>query len=1416
MALERFTNKEEILETNGVVKGIVWKEEDQTLLKLDVDNITPADTPSVELHAYTPSSDYIVGGLTDQFKVKSDKLFVDYYAALNEFELTRGLFEVVVNVHKTLLGTPENSEFYIKEISPDRREVAIAANLPEGVDKDAQAESIKDYLEKFGRDSYIDIIYDDAGNETGTVERPSSDDIAINLGGNKVYKIINQKEWGEPNEFVIRLYDKLPATINEKMSLWFVEELADSFVDNVDINVLPTPAPVNIMAGPNWSVDSGYNTITETDFKTWNDLLGSHTSTSQQIIDRIFSGSFGKGPSYEGPNNYSSAPAIDYSGFQNWVHYSSAEERVINFKYKLQLIEHYETQIGNLGLALGEDSGSLQGNIEKNTRNKNNIIGGFDGFERWAYNDQTSSLFTHFDEYDRPGVNIRSNGGFIGSSGYTLQPFPKYIKNGSYVLHHSTSSFGASWYEGIFSSASLFDSENGDQLRNTIPAHIQEDENNSQYVMFIDMMAHHFDILYSYIKSLSKKPIGEEHPKLGINKHLLYDAAKGMGWTLANGNQASQLWQYTLGKSGSGEYKSTGTLFSKSDEDITTEVWRRIVNNLPYLLKTKGTTRGIKALMNTYGIPQSILSIREYGGPKIEGDAPALIEDRFSYALEFKSGSFNGHQSPQIVFGTRDYETSMTASGTGQQWGFVRPGLNATGNNSDIPPQTIEFRFKPSVKNNMLLTTQFTAGGNTSWPSPDERIRSQIAIEYTSSYSGSADYGRVVFSHGQAQEPDLSGGRPITGSTDWLPLYDGDFWNLRWFWTATGSGDGIYNKDVNLNTTYHIQVQKASDYITGKIIHQASASYTPTNSGHKSGWGVVTGNVAHIFKSLGGTAGIGGSTDQYDVNSYLSHWLIGSAGTPTTAPSCATFSGSMQEFREWLEDIGQESFDYHTLNPTSYVSGLHPTASFDTLVRHYPLGTDLKAVDHSAGEYRVLSSSHPAQHLVDMQRPFDTSIQSRILSGSSFATMSYFPTPSNTKRGNYEPVEETYYIQGISLGGNNPRSQKIRLENNKLIRPLSVNSTSERSSFDYAPIDSNRLGLFYSMADQINKDIFNHVGDVELDDFVGDPSHEFTTSYPDLNQFAYDYWKKYSKQNDINAYIRIFSLYDFSLFSQIKQLLPARTDLSAGLLIEPHALERAKVKIYNQPVKSEPMYTASIQYMDIYANTNPIGESLLSGSILPLSASIEMPYKNIAFSAINIASESGYFQNEYTAYYPGSGSKDEEGNSLSSILVPDNNVFNPTEYRHVSINFPYKVDPTGATAASMPYEVTMSRHILETSPTGSVIYDQRDSVDGDMHQIFHFHSTSGNFSKSTNTARRVVSESLHIYWSQSLIPAGNRFVPIDLQNQRFLGCKITSPGINQQSEIAALQFKPVIEVFEVNANQLVYTQNRRLGNLDVQ
>ena len=91
---------------------------------------------------------------------------------------------------------------------------------------------------------------------------------------------------------------------------------------------------------------------------------------------------------------------VDYSGFDNFIHFSSAAERVTNFKYKLELIEYYDVRIHTLNAANGSDTDALQDNVTINTNKKNDVIGSFDGFERWLYNHSTSSLFTHHDLYD--------------------------------------------------------------------------------------------------------------------------------------------------------------------------------------------------------------------------------------------------------------------------------------------------------------------------------------------------------------------------------------------------------------------------------------------------------------------------------------------------------------------------------------------------------------------------------------------------------------------------------------------------------------------------------------------------------------------------------------------------------------------------------------------------------------------------------------------------------------------------------------------------------------------------------------------------------------------------------------------------------------------------------------------------------
>ena len=50
---------------------------------------------------------------------------------------------------------------------------------------------------------------------------------------------------------------------------------------------------------------------------------------------------------------------------------------------------------------------------------------------------------------------------------------------------------------------------------------------------------------------------------------------------------------------------------SIAKENITKEIYKRLYHNAPYLLNNKGTERGIRALMNCYGLPSTILNIKE-------------------------------------------------------------------------------------------------------------------------------------------------------------------------------------------------------------------------------------------------------------------------------------------------------------------------------------------------------------------------------------------------------------------------------------------------------------------------------------------------------------------------------------------------------------------------------------------------------------------------------------------------------------------------------------------------------------------------------------------------------------------------------------------------------------------------------------
>jgi hypothetical protein len=62
---------------------------------------------------------------------------------------------------------------------------------------------------------------------------------------------------------------------------------------------------------------------------------------------------------------------------------------------------------------------------------------------------------------------------------------------------------------------------------------------------------------------------------------------------------------------------SNDSIQPSSFDNYQREVYKRMYHNLPLLLKSKGTERGLRALINCFGIPSDILDIKVYGGRNV-------------------------------------------------------------------------------------------------------------------------------------------------------------------------------------------------------------------------------------------------------------------------------------------------------------------------------------------------------------------------------------------------------------------------------------------------------------------------------------------------------------------------------------------------------------------------------------------------------------------------------------------------------------------------------------------------------------------------------------------------------------------------------------------------------------------------------
>ena len=1021
-----YENINEILSSSGPIRGARYSVNKErriiapTINYFD-DPINSIEKDKIELHVFNKNTSYI-GSIYDikTWTVDNlqdpDTIYFDIVTDVAPFNLPIGHYRYVYNFTRPLISSrATTTKLFIAEISRNRQEIVLALTNPnDGIEQNNLTNFVLNYMQP---KKYLPTV-------------------VLNFGQNRLLDVINVTSDGSLNYFYAKLIKPLPTFLDLRSECWLETQILKPYIDSLEIldSNAVVKTNVNQLRGPNYSIASSYNIASDTELKSWEDLLSLNPNTSQEILNKFIEG-----------DNSSVKLNVDYTKFQNFIFYSSAKERVENFYYKIELLTTYDEQISTLQSIAGA-SVDMQNNITSIIKLKDKVVAGFDDWEKWLYYEPyspDSKLITPFPKYEVSELAITD-----------VQ-----TKISKYRFYRLNSVIVKDWYSNLLDLAESFDRTNLNSLSKALPEFITEDPQNEQFVSFVNMIGQHFDILYLYIDHISKKHKRDQDPKKELSQDLVQAVTNTFGWKLSSNIQDKDLWEFALGVSNDFDQKTNvlGQQYNKTEEERTKEVWRRILNNLPYIQKTKGTSRGIRALLAAYGIPQTLLYIREHGG-------------------------YYNPNNQSVRRNTYDKATYY---------------LNLTSSNAEIITVPWE---KVYYEDN--------------WVYPDTvTFRWRMNPEKLYDYSGMEN--QVVMQKSSGQRADWfvtinKNGTDIEKGT--LTFWMGDGLN---YITASFYDEYLYD-DVPLNIM--IRRRYTDDLLVGDQVYDFILKT------EKYGKLAIERSASIVVD--------GPSMPDYN-RAWSSDGLL-TIGSGFNIETNTPLFGAIFELRYWSNQLNETAFNNHVLGARAY-NGNTPTSSFYDLQAQFKFWQPI-----DLEETNSIESTHPNQK----QKIFLNSPKEAFLLGF--------------KSSSYEPITEVYSMEVAQLGANIDYVDKIRIDSASLGGALNMHTSYEKSTLTAGSRDSNRLTVAFSPQHIINEDIYEAIGNTDLSEYIGDYSTIDDEEYLLLNQFSNEYWKKYENRNDFNAYINLIAKFDLSVFEQIAQTLPARTNELLGIVLEPNILERSK------------------------------------------------------------------------------------------------------------------------------------------------------------------------------------------------------------------------------------------------------------------
>ena len=406
-------------------------------------------------------------------------------------------------------------------------------------------------------------------------------------------------------------------------------------------------------------------------------------------------------------------------------------------------------------------------------------------------------------------------------------------------------------------------------------------------------------------------------------------------------------------------------------------------------------------------------------------------------------------------------------------------------------------------------------------------------------------------------------------------------------YTGSGYTSGSYSGSIP---------NPENEYATLKFItnNESASIYLPFYDG---GWWSVAvtrdGDNFNLFAGNNIYTGEEGSsigfTGSATLNSSATEWINGTYSDLSPLSINNKFSGSFQELRFYNTPILRSVFDDYVMNHNS-IEGNQINSSPEQLAFRASLGGELYVGNESihpksTGSIEYITSSFTSGNVFDITNGEFTSKEEYV----------YFDqVPAGIKNRNSNKIKQSTLVLPYTSSTLN------NLPNNNILSPLIRVQQNSYVSESYTQ-DLDYVEVAFSPQNEINDDIINSIGYFNIGDYIGDPRQVSSSAdfYPELNTLRDEYFKKYKSNYDIWDYVRLIKYLDNSLFKMLKDWVPARTSLAAGVVIKQHLLERNKYpvpQVDTYTTTSFQMQNQPFVFQNIEITGSPIQMYTITGS----------------------------------------------------------------------------------------------------------------------------------------------------------------------------------------------------------------------------